>query len=154
MQGTIFSNASDFSFPSLFNFANKLRHTIGRYFIGLCWVLIVTASPAALCQTFPVTADDQMGIQPYQSYHGGEIDHIGLTSGTLALDYPFLSYTQRGQLGLSFHLFYNNQPQHTAEQCVGDPPHKTCTWLWNWTPAPRPLPLEKGDVFVGWEQQL
>lgn len=114
--------------------------------------IILAGSVLMHAQTLPpTTADDQMGLQPYQSYHGGDIDHVSLSNGTLNLDYPFLSYSQRGQLQLSFHLYYNNQPQHFAQLC-GTP--SSCRWIWGYNPAPSALPIEKGDVFVGWAQQM
>ena len=39
-----------------------------------------------------------MGLQAYQSYHDGDFDVINLSSGTLNLNLPFLSYPQRGEL--------------------------------------------------------
>jgi RHS repeat-associated protein len=102
-------------------------------------------------QTLPSTSsDDLMGMQPYQSYHGGDIDSISLTTGMLNLNFPFLSYPQRGKLHLSFNLFYNDQAQHIGTLCfVGK-----CSFLWGTTQIQSPLPLEKGDVFVGWAQQM
>jgi RHS repeat-associated protein len=114
------------------------------------------AGNALHAQTLPpTTADDQMGLQPYQSYHGGDIDHISLSNGTLSFDYPFLSYSQRGSLSLSFSMLYNNQPQHLGQLCTPEPPPNApkCLWLWGFTPVASALPLEKGDVFVGWAQQ-
>ena len=113
----------------------------------------VVALPASAQSLPPQTADDQMGAQPFQSFHGGEIDHIGLANGTLNVDKEFLSYPQRGQLHLDFHLYYNNQPQHLAQFCSPTQPPQ-CNYLWGYTPAPTFLPLEKGDVFVGWAQQV
>ncbi len=101
-----------------------------------------------------MSADDQMGLQPYQSYHGGEIDSVGLTNGTLSLHLPFLSYPQRGELKLSFDLMYNNQPQHSGYQCITEGGRTLCEWIWNYAVDGSPLPIEKGDVFVGWAQQL
>lgn len=122
-----------------------------------CAFAILMGGVAADAQTLPPqTAEDQMGAQPFQSYHGGDIDHVGLANGTLSLDFPFLSYPQRGQLQLDFHLYYNNQPQHLAEFCFAQPvpPEPQCFYEWGYTPDPTVLPLEKGDVFVGWAQQV
>jgi RHS repeat-associated protein len=90
-------------------------------------------------------------MQPYQSYHGGDIDVISLTTGTLNLNVPFLSYPQRGKLHLSFSLLYNNQPQHLGQVC---PPHSSCRWVWGYTPNVSPLPVEAGDAFVAFAEQL
>lgn len=130
---------------------------IGRFFrlAALCALASVVASLSAFAQSLPpTTADDQMGFQPFNSYHGGEIDHIGLANGTLTLDYPFLSYSQRGQLHLNFHLYYTNQPQHSAQFCVPNSSPQKCYFLWGFVPVASPLPLEKGAAFVGWAQQM
>jgi RHS repeat-associated protein len=101
----------------------------------------------------PVTADDQMGLQAYQSYHGGDIDSISLSAGTVTLDFPFLSFPQRGKLELSFNLLYNNKPQHVSQFCPAPPAPPTCIWYWDGkilSPGPGNTPEEVGDVFVGW----
>lgn len=44
---------------------------------------LAAATTAAWAQSLPPqTADDQMGSQPFQSYHGGNIDQVGLANGT------------------------------------------------------------------------
>ena len=119
-------------------------------------VLLAISSVLGVAQDLPpATADDAMGQQAFQSYHGGDIDSVGLGNGTLSLHFPFLSYSQRGKLSLSFNLFYNNQPQHFALTCIPDPPNgQKCFDLWGYSPSSGPLPLERGDVFVGWAQQV
>jgi RHS repeat-associated protein len=99
----------------------------------------------------PTSSDDQMGEQAYQSYHGGDIDSVSLTSGTLSLNFPMLSYPQRGALHLSFNLMYNNQPQHQGQSCTA-PPNPVCFWLWGY-PTGGVLPIERGNVYVSWGQQ-
>ena len=112
--------------------------------------LFLTASNVQAQTLPPPTSDDQLGMQPYQSYHGGQIDSIGLSTGTLSLDLPFLAYPQRGKLGFSFNLFYNNEPQHISQ---GPCPQGRCTFLWGYPLGVGPLPIERGDAFVGWAQQ-
>ena len=103
-------------------------------------------------QTLPAPgADDQLGLQPYQSYHGGDIDVIGLSSGTVSLEFPFLSYSQRGKLQFSFDLIYSNDPQHIGNFCP--PLGGTCHMIWGYQPTNSPLPTTKGDVQVVWAQQ-
>jgi hypothetical protein len=84
--------------------------------LALGSALLGVYAGAARAQTAPFpTSDDQMGLEPYQSYHGGDIDNVSLTTGTLTVSYPFLSHPQRGKLKLSFSLNYNNQLQHITE---------------------------------------
>src|ERR1700730_16688283 len=133
-----------------------LLHLASRTF-GLLLILLGIFSSSVQAQTLPpTTSDDEMGMQPYQSYHGGAIDSIGLTNGMLNLNLPFVVYPQRGKLQLSFNLFYNNDPQHIAEFCPPPPGNNaqpqnppSCTWYWGLPPVESSLPLEKGDVFVG-----
>lgn len=56
-----------------------------RLFIPILFVASlfgVVGVPAYAQALPPTSADDQTGLQPYQSYHGGEIDSISLTNGT------------------------------------------------------------------------
>jgi hypothetical protein len=137
-----------------------IRHR-GRFSSGLLllfFVLFVLSVPRLDAQTLPApTASDMTGTQSYQSYHGGDIDSISLSTGTLTVNLPFLSYPQRGKLHLGFNLMYNNQPQHLT--CVLN--NLSCKWYWQYNLNAGPsgthsgvLPLENGDVFVGWAQQV
>lgn len=119
--------------------------------VGL--VLAVCVGPIALAQSdLPApTGDDQLGEQYLGAYHGGDIDSVSLTSGTLSLKFPFLSYPQRGKLHLGFSLMYNNQPQHYALHAIT---HENPFYQWGYFPYQNPLPVEKGDVFVGWDEQV
>src|ERR1700761_8707453 len=108
------------------------RHWFSRLCCTLA-IMIAAAVPSFSQSLPPDTADDQMGIQSFQSYHGGDIDSVGLSNGTLTLHFPFLSYSQRGKLSLSFNLFYNNQPQHYSEFCVPNANPKNCFNEWGYT---------------------
>ena len=127
------------------------RRDVRLFAISL--LLLVCLSTIALSQNnLPTpTADDQLGEQYLGSYHGGDIDSIGLTNGTLSLKFPFLSYPQRGKLHLGFSLMYNNQPQHFAQNTIQQ---KYSFYQWGYFPFQNPLPVEKGDVFVGWDEQV
>jgi len=51
----------------------------------------------------------EVGMKPFGSYHGGNIDTVSLFNGQLSLDIPLISYPQRGgKLKLEFHLTYAN----------------------------------------------
>ena len=103
-------------------------------------------------QTLPApTADDQLGMLPYQTYHGGDIDTVNLSTGSLSLDLPFLVYPQRGKLHLAFNLFFNDQGQYQTKFC---PPVGSCLFIWGYTPIPSPLPLERSDPYVGIAEQF
>jgi hypothetical protein len=50
-------------------------------------VLALTFSPASRAQTAaPTVPSDQLGEQPYQTYHGGDIDSVNLSTGTLSIN--------------------------------------------------------------------
>jgi len=163
-------------------FAICARHHLSCPFLLLCLLIFVGTSPSFAQTPPPPTADDEMGLQPFQSYHGGNIDAIGLSTGTLSLEVPFLSYPQRGNVHVSFNLYYNNQPQHVAKFCPpsgngalvltdssggsssndgesseGSAQPATggqCQMLWGYSPSLSLLPVEKGDVFVGSAQSV
>jgi hypothetical protein len=118
---------------------------------SLALLFLLLFSTPLYSQNPPTTSEDQLGMQPYQSYHGGDIDVINLTTGTLNLNVPFLNYPQRGKLHFSFNLFYNNEAQNYAQQCL---PHLTCKWIWGYTPNITPLPVEFSDAFVASAQQV
>jgi RHS repeat-associated protein len=137
------------------HFSGKLCPSFrpSRNLSSILLILLLSAfSPRLHAQTLPpTTSDDQMGDQAYQSYHGGDIDSVSLTNGTLSLNFPFLSYPQRGALHLGFNLMYNNQPQHQGQFCA--PPPAPCVWLWGY-PTGTGLPVERGDVYVSWGEQI
>jgi RHS repeat-associated protein len=131
--------------------SRNLHHVATRTF-ALLFMIVGFFSNSLQAQTLPPpTSDDQLGMLPYQSYHGGDIDEVNLSTGSVSLNLPFLVYPQRGKLRLSFDLFYNNQSQHQAKFC---PPVGACSWLWGYKPIPSPLPLERSDAYVAVGQQF
>src|SRR5712692_10471426 len=82
-------------------------------------LLFVLAASFAWAQSPPpTTPDDQMGFSSYQSYHGGDIDSINLSTGTPGLDLSLLSYPQRSSdLHVGFHLYYNGKPLLITQSC-------------------------------------
>jgi hypothetical protein len=82
--------------------------------------------PASLAQQ--PTADLAGGIQPFQSYHGGEIDRVNLSSGQVFVHIPLISYPQRGgKLHLDFALDFNGKKYSIEKDCLGGPP---CVVWW------------------------
>jgi hypothetical protein len=79
-----------------------------------------------------VTPDLAAGLQPYQSYDGGNIDQINLQNGNLHLKIPLVSYAQRGRkLKLDYALEFNGKPEVVGKLC---PPGDECTYPWGKSP--------------------
>ena len=69
---------------------------------GKVWiaaVILLACSMASLAQNNPNT--DQ-GMKPFDSFHGGTIDSVSITSGNLMFHAPLYSLPQRGRAGLNF----------------------------------------------------
>src|SRR5947208_15985533 len=85
-------------------------------------LLLVLAVSLAWAQDPAPAASEPTGYAAYQSFHGGEIDSVGLSNGQLVIDYPLLSYPERGDLPVSFTLQHNGKAQsrgHCADEgCV------------------------------------
>ena len=73
------------------------------------WVLL----GVMLAGSFPVLAqinpNEDQGLKPYDSFHGGDLDSVSLTSGGLSLHIPLASFPQRGNLDLSFMVSFSNK---------------------------------------------
>ena len=71
--------------------------------------------------------DLQQGIKAYGTYRGGDIDSVSMTSGSLNVKIPLVSYPQRGKLRLGYSLLYNgNKNYRSKTTCVLD----SCTQYW------------------------
>ena len=87
-------------------------------FFGLVLVFVIFgAVRASLAQD---TDDIQQGIKAYGTYHGGDIDSVSMTNGSLTLDIPLVSYPQRGKLHLGYGLVYNRKTYMQRTQCIID----------------------------------
>ena len=110
----------------------------------LAFALWAAFLATAQAQTLPpTTAADQNGFQPYGSYHGGDIDAISLTNGTIKINYPMVSYPQRGQLHLSLNLQLDNELQHYAQECF-DP--QDCEMVWGYVPPTSGYTVTRSSV--------
>lgn len=74
--------------------------------------------------------DEQQGFKPYESWHGGDLDSVSLTTGGLMLHVPLTSFPQRGTLDLNFSIIYNNKQWGIVTTCT----RLTCTSKWEPTP--------------------
>lgn len=72
------------------------------------WLVLAlgACSVAAHAQANP---NEDQGLKPYDSLHGGDLDNISLTNGGLTLRIPLVSFPQRGNLDLSFSVRFNNK---------------------------------------------
>lgn len=103
-----------------------------RRFSGLvrqfALALLFVASLLATDALAQDNASEGAAVRPFAAIHGGDIDHISLQHGGLAVDVPIASYSQRGRgLKLDLHLYYENRGFYTTEICE---PH--CIWYTNW----------------------
>ena len=74
------------------------------------------------------TGDMAAGLTPYQSFHGGDIDSVNLSNGSVVLHIPLVSYPQRGgHLTLDYQFFVNSKWIQDREVC---PPESGCYFAW------------------------
>jgi hypothetical protein len=59
----------------------------------------------------------EIGFKPYGSYHGGDLDSISLSNGNLMLHIALSGYPQRGSLGYTPRIIYNNKGWTVVPNC-------------------------------------
>ena len=62
--------------------------------------------------------DVAQGLQPYVSYHGGELDQVSTLNGGLTVRIPLVSYPQKGSLSLSYSVIFNSFGFEDLAQCT------------------------------------
>ena len=87
--------------------------------------------------------NEDQGLKPYDSWHGGDLDSISMTNGSLTLHIPLVSFPQRGNLDLSFTAYSNTKQWVLVPTCFNDPINGGQTCNWNWKPLPRGGQLQK-----------
>lgn len=80
--------------------------------------------------------NEEQGLKPHDSLHGGDLDSVSLTSGGLVLHVPLASFPQRGSLDLSFSLRYSSKQWQAMQTCSVANPDQ-CT-PWHWMPTGQP----------------
>ena len=79
--------------------------------------------------------NEEQGLKPYESLHGGDLDSISMTNGGMVSHAPLASYPQRGSLSLDFSVFSNTKQWSLLNHCAPNQNGgQDCTWFW------RPLP--------------
>lgn len=69
-------------------------------------LMLMAGSISAVAQTDPTL---ETGLKPYGSYHGGDLDSVNLSNGNLTLHIALNGYPQRGSLGYTPRIIYNNK---------------------------------------------
>lgn len=103
--------------------------TLDRLIFLIVVISLAIMQPHLLAQDPPApTLDDTLGITPYGSYYGGDLDSVNLGNGNLTLHIPVVSYPQRGgQLGVSFSIKYNGKNVRVLQVCD---PFNGCSTQW------------------------
>ncbi len=115
-------------------------------FAILVAVFVFQAAVPCLAQN---NVDEQQGLKPYDSWHGGDLDTVSLTTGGLALHIPLASFPQRGSLDLSFSVVFSSKQWMVVTNCVtsGDQGQTTtCTRKWEPMPLGGSRPLRSSNV--------
>src|ERR1051326_4375438 len=78
--------------------------------------------------------NEEQGLKPYDSWHGGDLDSVSMTNGGLVLHIPLASFPQRGNIDLSFMVrFSSNQWQYrcavSGRECAWGPAPNTGTQI-------------------------
>ena len=114
----------------------------GKLIIGV--VLFIAGNVS-----FAQSSDDPMmdvGFKPYGSYHGGDLDSINLSNGFLNIHIPVGSFPQRGAIGYTPQIIYNN---HKGWSVLPDCTNQnTCSPLWQWKGSSVTLNIQSEDFFA------
>lgn len=81
--------------------------------------------------------NEEQGLKPYDSWHGGDLDTVSLTNGGLVLHIPLVSFPQRGNLPLTFSIYSNTKNWQELNYCIPDPPNPMNCSNTRWEPLPR-----------------
>ena len=92
---------------------------------------------AVIAGTVPVLAqtnvNEEQGMKPYDSFHGGDLDSISMTNGGMVLHIPLVSYPQRGNLDLTFSVYANTKQWYLRVNpvaCANPFDPNGCTPVW------------------------
>lgn len=88
----------------------------------------LAASVASVAQSNPSTDE---GMKPYDSFHGGAIDSISMTSGNLFAHKQLYSSAQRGRATLTLSMQYNNKGYRLQTACTTTTT-TVCDYTWHW----------------------
>ena len=103
--------------------------------LGSLLLFIASTFTPAYTQT---NVNEEQGMKPYDSWHGGDLDSISMINGAMVLHIPLACFPQRGSLDLCFSVFSNTKNWQSIQYCIWD----TSIADWNcsnfaWVPLPR-----------------
>jgi RHS repeat-associated protein len=81
-----------------------MRHLQLLAFVAVILVLL----ESSLFAQPPYDPALNQGIQPFQSYDGGDLDSVNLATGGLSLHIPVVSFPQRGAFHLDYYIGYSS----------------------------------------------
>ena len=105
----------------------------------------------SVCAMAQINVNEEQGIKPYDSLHGGDLDSVSLTNGSLLLHIPLACFPQRGSLNLCFEVYSNTKQWQAVSYCIpdlGDPTGWDCSHT-KWEPLPRGGLLPVGGLLTG-----
>jgi hypothetical protein len=112
-------------------------------------VIVLLLTPHTLKAQGDTPGDLAVGLTPYQSFHGGEIDSVNLSNGKLNLNIPIGSYPQRGStLTYNLRFIIAGTSLHEVEHCD---PNMNCYYDWETTGNVHILSSD--DQIVGWKSK-
>ena len=91
------------------------------------WMLVAVILAGSVSVFAQTNVNEEQGMKPYDSWHGGDLDSVSMTNGGLVLHIPLASFPQRGNLDLSFMVRFSSKQWQVRGVCSGRPPHQTCT---------------------------
>jgi hypothetical protein len=98
------------------------------------WFLLAILFVGSTCTFAQNNPNEEQGLKPYDSFHGGDLDSVSLTSGGLSLHIPLASFPQRGSLDLSFMVAFSNKQWYVKPAKFDRTGHQTVPAQW----APMP----------------
>lgn len=97
---------------------------------GKLWIVAVVVLACGIAGFAQNNPNTDQGMKPFDSFHGGALDSVSITSGNLVFHVPFYSLPQRGRVGLNFSMLYNNKGFRLQTSCP-PPPQHGCTNTWH-----------------------
>jgi RHS repeat-associated protein len=70
---------------------------------------IIAFTYFAITSQAQTNVNEEQGLKPYDSWHGGDLDSVSMTNGGLSLHIPLVSFPQRGNLDLSFSIYASSK---------------------------------------------